>query len=70
MPLETLTDVSMPADEWASQYYEHKVDSQRIVTMFKGANYEKLSKFLKSQDGARWASRSLGLGKGVGARGR
>ena len=70
MPLESLTDVILPADEWRSKYGEHKEDSQRIVTMFKEANYEKLSQFLKSQDGARWASRSLGLGKGVGAKGR
>ena len=70
MPLESLTDVALPVDGWRHKYGEHKEASSRIVTMFKEAKYEKLAKFLKSKNGAQWASRSLGLGKGVGARGR
>ena len=40
MPLESLTDVALPVDEWRRKYGEHKEASSRIVTMSREAKYE------------------------------
>ncbi len=51
-------------------YVEYKSNSKRIVDMFTETHFDKISAFLKSKSGERWASGSIALGKGRKGDGR
>ena len=70
-PVESLAGVDVTAEEAQQGYTAYKAASSRIVIVFRSAHFNKLSEFfLASSAGSRWASKSVGLGKGSKGNGR
>ncbi len=70
LPVESLADAELTAAEAQQGYKAYIAASSRIVDMFKNAHFNELSECSASSAGSRWASKSVGLGKGSKGNGR